>query len=256
MTVRNFLISGLLAGLVAGVFTFLVANVVGEPSIDTAISIEKAGAAHSHESEPAAGDDDAGTEVSRGIQKTSGLATATLAVGPAVGGIIALVAAAAVGRLGRLTPRQSTATVALVGFVSVSLVPFLKYPATPPAVGNEDTIGARTANYFGYLLISVVAAVAAVLLARYLLDRLDTFYAVLVGAAAYLVVVVVAGALMPTVNEIGDFPGDTLWYFRRASLLTLATLWTVLGVVLTALVGRLYQQERQTVARRELAASL
>ena len=28
-----------------------------------------------------------------------------------------------------------------MGFVSVALVPFLKYPATPPAVGNPDTIG-------------------------------------------------------------------------------------------------------------------
>ena len=28
---------------------------------------------------------------------------------------------------------------------------------------------------------------------------------------------------MPTVNEVGDFPADTLWYFRRASLFTLAT---------------------------------
>jgi hypothetical protein len=61
---------------------------------------------------------------------------------------------------------------------------------------------------------------------------------------------------MPTVNEIGDFPGDTLWYFRRDSLITLATMWAVIGVVLTALVGRLYERERQADARRELAASL
>jgi hypothetical protein len=67
---------------------------------------------------------------------------------------------------------------------------------------------------------------------------------------------VLAGALMPTVNEVGDFPADTLWYFRRASLLTGATLWSVLGIVLTGLVGRLYSREQSVAARRALAASL
>lgn len=254
MTARNFLIRGLIAGLIAGVFTFLVANVFGEPSIDAAISIEEAeAAAEPHdESEP----HEHGTEVSRFLQKSAGLATATIAVGPALGGLVALIAAATMGRVGRLSPTQSTATVAVIGFVSVSLVPFLKYPATPPAVGNEDTIGFRTAVYFEYMLISVVAAVAAFLLARYLLGRLGALPAVVISAAAYLVVVVGVGHLMPTVNEIGDFPGDTLWYFRRASLITLATMWAVIGVVLTALVGRLYQREQASIARRELAASI
>ena len=67
---------------------------------------------------------------------------------------------------------------------------------------------------------------------------------------------VVAGALMPTVNEVGDFPADTLWYFRRASLLTSATMWAVIGVLLSGLVGRLYTASRASPQRRELAASL
>ena len=50
---------------------------------------------------------------------------------------------------------------------------------------------------------------------------------------------------MPTVNEIGDFPADILWYFRRASLLTMATMWAVIGVGLTGLIGRLYRAGRR-----------
>jgi len=179
-----------------------------------------------------------------------------LVVGPALGGILALVSAAVMGRIGRLSPRQSTAVVALLGFVSVSLVPFLKYPATPPAVGNEDTIGFRTGNYFLFMLVSVLAAVAAVALVRYLLQRLPPLESVVIATAAYLLVVVVVGHVLPTVNEIGDFPGDTLWYFRRASLITLATLWALMGIGLTALVGRLHDRESQTASRRRLAASL
>ena len=67
---------------------------------------------------------------------------------------------------------------------------------------------------------------------------------------------VVAGQLMPTVNEVGDFPADTLWYFRRASLMTLATMWAVIGIGLTGLVGRLHRADDRDAARRELAASL
>jgi predicted cobalt transporter CbtA len=260
MTARALLVRGLLVGLVAGFATFLVAHQVGEPHVETAIALEaahSAGEAHPHDAaEEGHTHDDDGTVVSRHDQRIWGLLTGSLAVGTALGGLVALFSAAAIGRLGRMTPGQSTATIALVGFASVALVPFLKYPATPPAVGNADTIGARTGDYFGFLLISVVAAVLATLLARHLHPRLGTYAAVVVGAGTYVVVMVIAGQVLPTVNEIGDFPADVLWYFRRASLITLATMWAVIGIGLTGLVGRLHQQQTARAERRELAASL
>jgi hypothetical protein len=261
LTARAFLVRGLLAGLLAGFAAFLVAHQVGEPHVERAIALEEAGAtaeAHSHDGAEAthSHEEDAGTEVSRSNQRTWGLLTGTLAVGIALGGLVALVSAAVVGRLGRLTPGQSTAVVAAVGFVAVALVPFLKYPATPPAVGNAETIGDRTAYYFAFQLISVLVAVAAVALAVRLWDRIGAFEAVVAAAATYVVVVAVVGYLMPTVNEVGDFPADTLWFFRRASLLTLATMWAVLGVGIIGLVRRLGERSRVDAARRELAASL
>ena len=146
--------------------------------------------------------------------------------------------------------------VALVGFIAYALVPFLKYPATPPAVGSGDTIGQRTSYYFAFVLISLVIAVAATMLANRLWERYGAYVAVVSGAALYLVVMVIAGQVMPTVNEVGDFPADTLWFFRLSSLLTLATMWSVIGVALTGLVGKLYADSVRTQARRELAASL
>ena len=73
---------------------------------------------------------------------------------------------------------------------------------------------------------------------------------VVAGAAGYLAVMVVAGQLFATVNEVGDFPADPLWFFRRASLFTLATMWGVIGVVLTGLVGRLYAAQTERAQRR------
>ena len=102
----------------------------------------------------------------------------------------------------------------------------------------------------------IVAAVLLTVLAVRLLPSYGAFTATVGAAAAYLVVVVVAGQVFPTVNEIGDFPADVLWYFRRAAVITLATMWAVLGVVLVGLLGRLQDQESLAQERRELAASL
>lgn len=269
MTARAFLMRGLIAGLVAGFATFLLAYTVGEPHLDAAIALEGAGApegvpsagSHDHGDEVAGGQahshgDEQGVEVSRNDQKTWGLLTGTLAVGVALGSIVALVAAGTIGRLGRLLPGQSTALVALIGFVAFVLVPFLKYPATPPGVGSGDTVGDRTALYFGFVGVSVVAAVAATYAALKLRERIGTYNGVVAGAAGYLVVMVIAGELFATVNEVGDFPGDTLWLFRRASLFTLATMWGVIGVVLTGLIARLYAAQTAEAQRRQLAASL
>jgi predicted cobalt transporter CbtA len=265
MTARAFLVRGLLAGLFAGIAAFAVGYFVAEPQIQTAINYEEshedAPAAHSHSEESESADtghhhDEGGTVVSRHNQRTWGLLTGTLGIGIALGGIVALVAAGVVGRVGALGPGQSTALVAFLGWVAVILVPFLKYPANPPAVGNADTIGARTAEYFVFQLLSVVVAVLAVVVALRVRDRRGTYTGVLVGLGLYVAAMVVAGLLMPTVDEVGDFPASTLWYFRRDSLFATATMWAVIGIVLTGLVGRLYSREQSIASRRALAASL
>ena len=65
--------------------------------------------------------------------------------GLALGGLFALAFAFAYGRVARASPRATALWLAAAAFVVVYLVPFLKYPANPPAVGDPDTIGRRTA---------------------------------------------------------------------------------------------------------------
>ena len=57
-------------------------------------------------------------------------------------------------------------------------------------------------------------------------------------------------------DQLGAFPADTLWSFRVASLLSLATLWGGIGVLLTGMVGKLYDDALATEQRKALAASL
>lgn len=261
MTTRTFLVHGLVAGLLAGLAAFVVAYTVGEPQVDKAIALEEAAsatAADHHEDEAAAAHshEDEDAVVSRSTQSTLGLATGTLAIGVVLGGLTGLVSALGLGRLGSLRPTGSTAVVALLAAVSFSVVPFLKYPATPPAVGSGETIDSRTTVYFGFLAVSVAGVVLAVAVARRAARQWSAVPGVIAGTAAYVVVVAVAALAFPKVDELGDFPAGILWDFRVASLLTLLAMWGVIGAVLTALVDRTWRQHSALQARRELAASL
>jgi predicted cobalt transporter CbtA len=257
LTPRAFLLRGLAIGIAAGLLAFVVAALVGEPYVDRAIGIEESATAHEHaDGHGHAHDDAEAAPVSRDDQRTWGLATGTLAIGVAYGGIMALVAAGAIGRMGSLGARQTTGVVALLGFASTALLPFLKYPANPPAVGNPDTIGSRTTEYFGMVALCVAGVVAAVVLAVRLARRIGGFEATVAAGVGYLGLVAGAALLLPTVDEVGDFPADLLWSFRVSSLITSATLWAVLGVGLVALVGRMHDRATATAQRRTLAASL
>jgi hypothetical protein len=99
------------------------------------------------------------------------------------------------------------------------------------------------------VLISVAAA-CTVLAAR-LFDSRGVQGVLLIGAGTHVAVMVVASALMPTIDEIGDFPGDVLWDFRLASLFTLTALWATVTIVLTALIRRLHADHLKVRARGE-----
>jgi len=52
--------------------------------------------------------------------------------------------------------------------VTIYLMPFIKYPANPPAVGRPETLNQRTALFFTMMLLSVLTAVVAVGVSRHL----------------------------------------------------------------------------------------
>ncbi|MET9059001.1 CbtA family protein [Streptomyces antibioticus] len=229
--VRNLLVRGMLAGLAAGVLALLVAYFLGEPLVDRAIGFEESHApAHEHEVEL----------VSRGLQSTAGLATGVLLYGVAFGGIAALAYCFALGRVGRFGPRATALLLSGVALVAVYVVPFLKYPANPPAVGDPDTIGKRTTLYFLMMVLSVLLAVAATLLGKRLAPRLGNWYATVAAVAAFALVVGLAYAFLPAVNEVpADFPATVLWRFRISALAMQATLWAGFGLVFGELAQRL-----------------
>jgi magnesium-transporting ATPase (P-type) len=236
ISVRGLLGRGMLAGLVAGVFALVVAYLLGESPVDAAIAFEES---HSH------AHGDGGEElVSRAMQSTGGLATGVLVFGVAIGGIAALAFAVALGRIGRFGPRATALLVAFGALLSVYVVPFLKYPPNPPAVGDPDTIGQRTTLYFLMIVLSVLLTVAAVILGKRLAPRLGNWNATVAAAAAFVVAVGLAFAFLPSFNEVPKgFPATVVWEFRLATLAIQVTVWTVFGLVFGHLAERLLTPE-------------
>jgi predicted cobalt transporter CbtA len=232
LNVRTLLVWGLLSGLLAGVLALGFASAFGERPVDAAIVFEQQSAEHhDHSAEP--------EPVSRGTQKTVGLAIATCLFGTALGGLFALAFAFGYGRIGNLNPRNTALLLAAIGFVAVFLVPFLIYPANPPSVGNPDTIGKRSTVYFGMIAISIVLAIAAMYARRRLAERIEGWLAVVVAVVGYIVAVWVVGALLPHFHEVPEaFPAQSLWEFRIASLGTQAVLWATIGIAFALLLER------------------
>ncbi|MEO3974318.1 CbtA family protein [Streptomyces sp. CAU 1734] len=230
ISVRALLVRGMLAGLIAGAAAMLVAYFLGEGPVDSAIAFEESNS-HEHGGEEL---------VSRVMQSTAGLATGVLVFGVAIGGIAALAYCVALGRVGRFGPRATAALVALGALVTVYVVPYFKYPPNPPAVGDPDTIGQRTGLYFLMIVLSVLLAVAAVILGKRLVPRLGTWWATVAAAAGFVVAVGLAYAFLPSFDEVPKgFPAAVVWEFRLATLAIQVTLWTVFGLVFGQLAERL-----------------
>lgn len=210
-----------LAGLFAGVAASLVALLLVEPRIDDALAIEAARS--SSDEEPLFG---------RTTQIFGGMVAATL-VAVCLALVVGVVFARVRHRLPGATDFGRAVLLALLGFVTVVLLPALKYPANPPGVGDPDTVTARTVQY----LTLIAAAIAVTWLAFLVHDRLAArpwppAYRAAVGAAVALVGFAALLMTWPATPDSvpADVPAALLWDFRLASLGELATLWTVLGL--------------------------
>jgi hypothetical protein len=222
----------MLAGLIAGVLVFAFAHTFGEPLVDQAIGFEEAAA-------QAAGEAAEPELVSRATQAGIGLFTGVMAYAIAVGGIFALIFAFVQGRVSTLSARATSAVIAAAAFVAIVIVPNIKYPANPPAVGNPDTIGVRTELFFLMIVVSIAALIAAISLARRLAPKFGAWNGAIIAGFAYVLFIGVVQYLLPAINEVPEnYSAMVLWQFRTTSIGMHAILWTVIGLAFGALAER------------------
>ena len=159
------LLRGALVGALAGLLAFVFARIFAEPQIQAAIDYETG-----RDGVQAVLDKSAGLPAgtadpdifSRTIQANLGAGTGMIFFGVAVGALFAVAYAVCLGRVGNLQPRALALLVAAGGFLAVYLVPFVKYPANPPAIGSPDTIKDRAGLYLLTVFCSVLFLVAVV----------------------------------------------------------------------------------------------
>jgi hypothetical protein len=269
---RQFILRGLAAGALAGLLAFVFARLMVEPSIQAAIDYEGGRDAAQQLLDRAAGlpvAAEGGELVSRGVQGTAGLGVGLIAFGVALGGLLAVVHVLLARRMRQIAPRTLALLLAAGGFLGVFLVPFLKYPANPPAVGHEETIGSRTLLYVVLVVVSVAALAGAAYAAARLTPRLGTWNAWIVAGLGFVAVMAIVMLVMPAVGTLHanqaayglhdtetplplrgpdgtivfpGFPADVLARFRTFTVIAQAILWTTLGLAFGALADRLLRQ--------------
>jgi predicted cobalt transporter CbtA len=255
-----------LAGAVAAALAFVFARLFAEPVIGRAIAFEEGRTEVAH----AQGVHEHGAELfTRGVQGNAGLGFGVLIFGIAMGALFAVLFCRLYGAYARVRnagPRALSIRLAAGAFIVVYLVPFVKYPPNPPAVGQSDTIGARTGWYLVMVAASVVLAMAAVWLAGRLAARIGVWNAGLAAAGGYAVLVAAVMLVLPDVHETPEpmrdasgaiiypgFPADVLYDFRLVSLGTQLVLWAAIGLVFATLAGRLLG-ERAGTGRASISA--
>lgn len=167
-------------------------------------------------------------------------------------GVIVATAAHYVRRFSSLSGGRLVLGLGLAGWVAVVAVPFFKYPANPPAVGDPETINDRTLLWVAAVVLGLVAVAVGGYLWKALRAQPESFR-LIAAVAGFGLVVTVGYVLLPGVNEVGaDFPATLLWEFRAASLAVSTTLWVSIGLAFAALTE---WSTRRSTAVPEVAAT-
>ncbi len=243
---KRALTAGMAVGVLMGAYMYFVV----EPTVDEAIEVEESLVA-SQPVEPGAEDDE---PLFDRDEQTAGGVAANLTYAGVVSCIFGVVFARLRHRLPGATDLVRSVWLAAVSFGAVALMPAIKYPANPPAVGDPDTVDERTVQYLGVIVLSVVAAVGLFRVAKMMGQRMDRSTQIVAMTAITAVVYGLILVLLPgTPDTIApEVPAALVWEFRIRSLGGLAILWAGLGLGLGWLLDRDTAAAIAAIDRRDL----
>jgi hypothetical protein len=198
---------GALAGVIAGIVGFIFARIFAEPVINQAIDYESGRDDILGKLNDAAGvgmGGMGGPEIfSRTIQSTLGIATGLIAFSAAMGALVAVAYVALHGRV-HIRPRNLAWLIAAFGLFGVFVLPFVKYPTNPPAIGHTFTIVTRGHLYLTMVAGSLILLGLAVYLLRILLRHFSTGIAAALTTVAFLVAFGLLIGLLPSLGDLQD----------------------------------------------------
>lgn len=222
-----------IAGAISGVLSGAWAVMVTERALEPALAIEAARPTDSQEHPVEV--------VSRTTQLLGGF-LGTLIAAVVFSVVVAAVYAVTRHRLPGRTDVGRMTTLAAVGFAVFALLPAVKIPANPPAVGDPGTVSTRTAIYAAVLICGAATA----LIVSFLVSTLrrhgaDPATVAVLAAVATVALLALTVLLVPGSPDVipPDVPAAVVWDFRLASLGQLAVLWASLGLAGGWLVDRI-----------------
>lgn len=216
MRARTLIAIALAAGSIGGLVHAAASLAVTGPYIDAAIGLETRMMLETGEAQDSLEFWES-LESYRAWQR-QGLVLASVIHGISFASLLSIAYVLCRGRL----PGGPVAGAVVLGAVMwavLFMVPFLKYPASLPGVGDPETIGARTALYVGFVAISGVAAAAA-----WLASRPAGRVRLPAAVAGYAAVMAAAFALFPAAQS-GGAPADLEAGFHVASVAGVSSLW-------------------------------
>jgi predicted cobalt transporter CbtA len=213
----------LLAGIISGLLHGSINLIAVEPFIDKAIDIEIQNAIASNE--------DVGSPEEIADYRTwqkSGQILAGSIQGLSLGALFALVYAFSWPYLRGSNGVKKGLFLAAIMWFTIFMVPFLKYPANPPAVGDPETIYYRQSLYILFTIASGVGALALAFAYRKLGNRKSRNFIIPAVYAAYITAIF---AIMPPNPDAITAPMELINNFRIASASTVTLFWFILGAI-------------------------
>ena len=226
-----FIVIVLVSGFVAGVIHGTVNLVIVEPYLDEAIEIENQNlfATGLAEDTP-----QFWAEYSsyRDWQKSGQLLAGGI-LGMSIGALFGIVFAYSRNSLPKGHTLKKTFVLAAIMWLTIFIIPFLKYPANPPTVGDVDTVVLRSILYLSFIAISGFSAVGFFILYKKLQNKKKVL--AFVGYAVFITTVFF---IMPVNPDEVKAPMDLVNSFRIMSVIAVTTFWIAEAIIF----GMLWQK--------------
>lgn len=229
------LLSGAFAGFIHGTVNFAIV----EPYLDQAIGIENQNLFDSGEEEDTA-EFWVEYEGYRTWQK-SGQILAGVILGTSVGALFGIVFVLSRNSLPGNHDVKKSLLLAGIMWFTLYLIPFLKYPANPPTVGDGETVVLRAILYLSFIAISGIGA-----LVFYKLSKKFKNNKKFISLIGYGIFISVVFLVMPENPDEITAPMNLVNEFRLMSVLGVSSFWISVGVILGLFWNRFESRTKKT----------
>ncbi|HJT48880.1 MAG TPA: CbtA family protein [Nitrososphaeraceae archaeon] len=242
MKALTFVIVTLLSGAIAGIILGLINQAIVEPFIDKAIGIETQRHIDRGESVNAAKQSQYRT------WQKGGEVVAAATYGISLSALFGIVFSFSRRSLPGFNNKRKALLLACIMFFVIFLIPALKYPANPPAVGNPATIYYREMLYVGFIAVSGFSVLALAISYRRLQIYFPEKPTWLIISLIYTIIMISAYVVFPPNPDKVTIPSNLITSFRIASVSTIGIFWGVLGMIVGLFWDKLKIHETNRVA--------